>query len=56
MSDGKTLSKQHVTFAKCERLSAVRVTGPDGNEVPAQISNGKVLFVAQSAIGRLCDV
>ncbi len=25
---------------------AVRVTGPDGADVPAQISNGKVLFVA----------
>ncbi len=27
---------------------AVRVTGPDGNEVPAQLSNGKVLFVAKA--------
>ncbi len=27
---------------------AVRVTGPDGNEVPAQISNGKVIFVAKA--------
>jgi alpha-mannosidase len=27
--------------------SAVRVTGPDGKEVPAQISSGKVLFVAR---------
>ena len=26
---------------------AVRVTGPDGKEVPAQISNGKVMFVAK---------
>ncbi|MGA9392325.1 MAG: glycoside hydrolase family 38 C-terminal domain-containing protein [Candidatus Sulfotelmatobacter sp.] len=26
---------------------SVRVTGPDGNEVPAQISNGKVIFVAK---------
>jgi alpha-mannosidase len=26
---------------------AVRVTGPDGKEVPAQISNGKVIFVAK---------
>ncbi len=26
---------------------AVRVTGPDGQEVPAQISNGKVIFVAK---------
>jgi alpha-mannosidase len=25
----------------------VRVTGPDGKEVPAQISNGKVIFVAK---------
>ncbi len=25
---------------------AVRVTGPDGNPVPAQVSNGKILFVA----------
>jgi alpha-mannosidase len=25
---------------------AVRVTGPDGNSVPAQISNGKVIFAA----------
>src|SRR6266536_2274622 len=27
---------------------AVRVTGPDGNEVPTQLSNGKVLFVAKA--------
>ncbi len=27
---------------------AVHVTGPDGNQVPAQISNGKVLFVAKA--------
>ncbi len=27
--------------------SVVRVTGPDGKEVPAQISNGKVLFLAR---------
>jgi alpha-mannosidase len=26
---------------------AVRVTGPDGKEVPAQISNGKAIFVAK---------
>ena len=26
----------------------VRVTGPDGKEVPAQISNGKVIFVAKA--------
>lgn len=26
---------------------AVRVTGPDGTEVPAQITNGKVLFLAK---------
>lgn len=26
--------------------SAVRVTGPDGTEIPAQISNGKVIFAA----------
>jgi alpha-mannosidase len=26
---------------------AVRVTGPDGSELPAQVSNGKVLFVAK---------
>ena len=26
----------------------VRVTGPDGREVPAQISNGKVIFAAKS--------
>src|SRR5580700_3641879 len=26
----------------------VRVTGPDGKEVPAQISNGKVVFVAKT--------
>jgi len=28
---------------------AVRVIGPDGSEVPAQISNGKVLFLARAA-------
>ncbi len=27
---------------------AVHVTGPDGKEVPAQISNGKVIFVAKA--------
>lgn len=27
--------------------SAVHVTGPDGKDAPAQISNGKILFVAQ---------
>jgi alpha-mannosidase len=27
---------------------AVRVTGPDGREVPAQISNGKVIFLAKA--------
>jgi alpha-mannosidase len=27
---------------------AARVTGPDGKEVPAQISNGKVIFVAKA--------
>jgi alpha-mannosidase len=27
---------------------ALRVTGPDGNEVPSQISNGKVIFVAKA--------
>src|SRR5580658_2740744 len=27
---------------------AVHVTGPDGKEVPAQISNGKVIFVAKT--------
>jgi alpha-mannosidase len=27
---------------------SVRVTGPDGKEVPAQISNGKVIFVAKT--------
>ena len=28
--------------------NAVRVVGPDGNEVPAQLTNGKVLFVAKA--------
>jgi len=27
---------------------AIQVTGPDGKEVPAQISNGKVIFVAKA--------
>ena len=27
---------------------AVRVVGPDGNEVPAQLNNGKVLFLAKA--------
>lgn len=32
--------------------AAVRVVGPDGNDVPAQISNGKVLFAAKTpAVG-----
>jgi alpha-mannosidase len=28
--------------------NAVRVVGPDGNEVPAQLTDGKVLFLAQA--------
>ncbi len=27
---------------------AVRVTGPDGNEVPSQLSNGKVVFSGEA--------
>ena len=33
--------------------NAVRVTGPDGKDVPAQISDGKVIFLAERAFGRL---
>jgi alpha-mannosidase len=29
-------------------LKAMHVTGPDGKEIPAQISNGKVIFVAKA--------
>src|SRR5439155_16105880 len=36
-----------VTFANNAVPKAVRVTGPDGQDVPAQIVNGKVLFVAR---------
>ena len=32
---------------------AVRVTDPKGNDVPAQYSNGKVIFAAKAAFGRL---
>ena len=35
----------NLPFAKPK---SVRVTGPDGKEVPAQISNGKVIFVAKA--------
>ena len=31
-------------------------TGPDGNEVPAQITNGKVLFLARVPVGWLCGL
>jgi alpha-mannosidase len=31
-----------------EQLKAVRVFGPDGKEVPAQISEGKVIFLANA--------
>jgi alpha-mannosidase len=31
-----------------EAPKAVRVYGPDGNEVPAQVENGKVLFLAKT--------
>jgi alpha-mannosidase len=37
-----------VAFPNTATLKAVRVTGPDGREVPAQISNGKVLFLAKT--------
>ena len=44
-SRAKTSSKPKSSFrAVCRRR--VRVTGPDGKEVPAQISEGKVIFVA----------
>ena len=33
-------------------LAGVRVVGPDGREVPAQVSNGKILFLAKTpAVG-----
>jgi alpha-mannosidase len=37
-----------VTFPNMSTPKAVRVTGPEGREVPAQISNGKVLFLAKT--------
>src|SRR4029077_5206448 len=37
-----------ITFLNNLTPKAVRVTGPDGAEVPAQISNGKVLFLAKT--------
>jgi alpha-mannosidase len=37
----------NVNFAG-EMPKAVRVTGPDGKEVPAQIANGKVVFAAKA--------
>src|ERR1700730_17353527 len=37
-----------VTFPNQTAPKAVLVTGPDGREVPAQISNGKVLFLAKT--------
>jgi alpha-mannosidase len=37
-----------LTFLNDAAPKAVRVTGPDGQEVPAQISNGKVLFLAKT--------
>ncbi len=36
------------TFLNDAAPKAVRVTGPDGAKVPAQISNGKVLFLAKT--------
>jgi alpha-mannosidase len=37
-----------VSFPGGAAPKAVRVTRPDGSEVPAQLSNGKVLFVAKA--------
>jgi alpha-mannosidase len=37
-----------VTFPNQAAPKAVQVTDPDGREVPAQISNGKVLFLAKT--------
>ena len=41
------LVEASVSFPGGEAKS-VRVTGPDGKDVPAQISNGKVIFVAKA--------
>ena len=37
----------NVNFPRGE-VKSVRVTGPDGKDVPAQIANGKVIFVAKA--------
>ncbi|MGC2370869.1 MAG: glycoside hydrolase family 38 C-terminal domain-containing protein, partial [Candidatus Sulfotelmatobacter sp.] len=41
------LVEANVNFPGDEAKS-VRVTGPDGKEVPAQVANGKVIFVAKA--------
>ena len=39
-----------------EEPKAVEVIGPDGKQVPAQLENGKVLFVAKTPSVGLCGV
>jgi alpha-mannosidase len=43
-----SLAREDVVEAEVSGMTkAVRVTGPDGRDVPSQISNGKVIFVAK---------
>ena len=45
------MAREDVVEAKLDLpagTKAVRVTGPDGKDVPAQLSNGKVLFLAKA--------
>ncbi|HMJ25529.1 MAG TPA: glycoside hydrolase family 38 C-terminal domain-containing protein [Pyrinomonadaceae bacterium] len=45
--DREDIVEANITFA-AGPPKAVRVYGPDGEEVPAQITNGKVLFLAKA--------
>jgi len=42
------IAREDVVEAALPAQQTVRVTGPDGKEVPAQISEGKVLFLARA--------
>jgi len=51
VTNGLSISRQDIVEAAVEfpagTPKAVRVLGPDGREVPAQLQNGKVLFAAK---------
>lgn len=42
------VAREDIVEAAVPEAQSARVVGPDGKEVPAQISNGKVIFVAKT--------